>query len=60
MAVDVIHRLQELYRQWCGEPAAGMAPVSADGSVRRYFRITGRRRTIIGAFNPDRKENGRS
>ena len=57
MAADVIHRLQELYRQWCGEPAEGMAPVSADGSVRRYFRITGSRRTIIGAFNPDRKEN---
>ena len=57
MAADVIHRLQELYRQWCGEPAEGMAPVSADGSVRRYFRITGSRRTVIGAFNPDRKEN---
>lgn len=57
MAIDVKTRLQELYRQWCGEPAEEMAPVSADGSVRRYFRITGGRRSIIGAFNPDRKEN---
>ncbi|MCY3759600.1 MAG: phosphotransferase enzyme family protein, partial [Acidobacteria bacterium] len=57
MAADVKTRLQELYRQWCGEPAEGMVPVSADGSVRRYFRIAGRRQTVIGAFNPDRKEN---
>ena len=57
MAVDVKHRLQQLYREWCGEPADGMVPVSADGSVRQYFRITGRRQTVIGAFNPDRKEN---
>ncbi len=57
MAADVTTRLQELYRQWCGEPVEGVAPVSADGSVRRYFRMTGRGRTVIGAFNPDRKEN---
>ena len=57
MAADVKTRLQELYRQWCGEPAEGMSPVSADGSVRRYFRITGGKQTVIGAFNPDRKEN---
>ena len=57
MAADVKTRLQELYRQWCGEPAEGMTPVSADGSVRRYFRMTGRGPTVIGAFNPDRKEN---
>ena len=57
MAADVKTRLQELYRQWSGEPAEGMFPVSADGSIRRYFRITGRERTVIGAFNPDRKEN---
>ena len=57
MAPDVKTRLQELYRQWFGEPAGGIVPVSADGSVRRYFRITGRELTVIGAFNPDRKEN---
>lgn len=57
MADDVKTRLQELYRQWCGESAEEMAPVSADGSVRRYFRITGRKQTVIGAFNPDRREN---
>ena len=57
MSVDVQHRLQQLYQEWCGEPVDGMAPVSADGSVRQYFRITGRQQTIIGAFNPDHKEN---
>ena len=57
MATDPTTRLQELYRQWCGAPPDGMTPISADGSVRRYFRISRGEQTVIGAFNPDRKEN---
>ncbi len=57
MSVNVKHDLQQLYREWCGEPVDEMVPVSADGSVRQYFRISGSLQTVIGAFNPDRKEN---
>ena len=57
MVADATTRLQKLYQHWSGESAEEMTPILADGSVRRYFRITGKQQTIIGAFNPNRKEN---
>lgn len=57
MYSDIQHNLRRLYQEWCGRPVEQMRPVSADGSLRKYFRIMGSQPPVIGAFNPDRKEN---
>jgi len=46
-----------LFEKWAGEPVLFTEPLPAHGSDRRYFRLTGKTRRAIGAFNPDRKEN---
>ena len=57
MYSNIQHDLRRLYQEWCGRPAEQMCPVSADGSSRKYFRIMGSQPPVIGAFNPNRKEN---
>ncbi len=54
---NVQKKLAELFERWAGEKATGIAPLPAHGSDRKYFRITGKTRRAIGAYNPDRKEN---
>ena len=47
-----------LYTETFGEPPAGIAPLTPDGSQRAYFRLTGGRHgSVIGAFGPDPDEN---
>ncbi|MBI4063280.1 MAG: phosphotransferase [Elusimicrobia bacterium] len=49
--------LKELFEHCFKEPLGGIAALSADGSNRRYFRLTGGDQTAIGAWGPDPKEN---
>lgn len=49
--------LIRLFENWSGEKAVSFSPLPASGSSRRYFRISGKEKTVIGAFNSDLKEN---
>ncbi|MBI5208497.1 MAG: phosphotransferase [Elusimicrobia bacterium] len=49
--------LKGLFGRRFGEKAESAVPLGGDGSARRYYRITGSRRTVIGAFGPDPREN---
>lgn len=57
MSPDIQTRLQHLYRRWAGHAPDRIVSIPADGSTRRYFRIYGDASSVIGAFNPNRKEN---
>ncbi len=53
----VKQQLQKLFEEWSGEDAATIQPLAQSGSYRKYFRISGKQKTAIGVFNPDKKEN---
>ena len=47
-----------LFVDWHGEPPADVRPVAADGSTRRYWRLTAPDGTsAVGAHGPDPNEN---
>jgi aminoglycoside/choline kinase family phosphotransferase len=54
---EIILKLKKLYRDWAAEEAIIVSPMAQSGSYRKYFRITGKEKTALGVFNPDRKEN---
>ena len=54
---EVIENLKKLYRDWADEEVISVFPIAQSGSYRKYFRISGKDKTAIGVFNPDRKEN---
>jgi len=57
MHSDIELDLKVLFQSWSERPAGQIVPVSAHGSSRRYYRIIEGGESVIGVFNPDRKEN---
>ena len=57
MTPETRDNLERLYRTTFGEAPSGITPLGADGSKRRYFRLQGNGRTVIGTFNSDLREN---
>ncbi len=57
MKVQAENILKDLYRQWKGTNPEKLIPIAASGSPRKYFRIIEGDESVIGAFNPDLKEN---
>ncbi len=53
----VINQIIKLYESWAMEEALQIIPLAQSGSYRKYFRITGKEKTAISVFNPDKKEN---
>jgi aminoglycoside/choline kinase family phosphotransferase len=53
----VINQIEKLYKSWANEEALSVLPLTASGSNRKYFRITGKEKSAIGVFNQDKKEN---
>ena len=49
--------LQQLFQQHTGVKAEKIDPLPASGSDRKYFRLSNDEITIIGAYNPNEKEN---
>ena len=47
----------KLFESWSGEKADSVQAMTASGSPRQYFRIYYSGQSVIGAFNPDQKEN---
>ncbi len=50
-------QLATLFEKWSGEEAVNIVLLPASGSDRRYYRISGRDATAIGAWNSDIREN---
>lgn len=49
--------LTRLFSVIYNEEPLGIIPLPASGSDRRYFRISSRKECVIGAYNPDMREN---
>ncbi|MBS0012308.1 MAG: phosphotransferase [Bacteroidales bacterium] len=45
------------YREYTGEDCIDIISLPRSGSDRKYFRLTGSGKNIIGAYNPNREEN---
>ena len=57
-AASLVGHASELFARWCGSPPVEIGPVSADGSSRRYWRLTAPDGTAaLAAHGPDREEN---
>ncbi len=49
--------LKELFVTRFGAPPEGVTPLPGDGSARKLVRLSGKGRSVIGAFGPDAREN---
>ncbi len=57
MNKEIEKNLRAMFERWAGEAVKSFKPLEAHGSDRKYFRIKGKTKQAIGAFNPDMKEN---
>ncbi len=57
MKTQTEEQLINLFEDWTQEQAKQITQLPPSGSYREYYRIRGVRTTVLGAFNPDRKEN---
>ncbi|MCU4156745.1 phosphotransferase [Carboxylicivirga sp. A043] len=46
-----------MFERWAGEEARSFVMLPPSGSYREYYRITGRTKSAMGAYNSDAKEN---
>ncbi len=49
--------LQHLFASWAGEPCLSQQPMAANGSARRYYRMTGATHHCVACVNDDVREN---
>lgn len=49
--------VSDLFAGWYGEPPHKITPMPAGGSNRQYFRLWAKNYTVVGAYNPDTREN---
>lgn len=54
---ETAQKLINLFKDWSNQDAESIQPIIQSGSDRKYFRISGNKKTAIGVFNPDKKEN---
>ncbi len=57
MIVQPEKDIANLFLAWSGNESDSIQPIAASGSPRKYFRIQFGDRSVIGAYNPDLKEN---
>ncbi len=50
-------KIQELFQQYTSEEPTKVTPLARSGSDREYFRIVSDKHSVLGVYNPDRKEN---
>ncbi len=51
------NKLSLLFEKWSGEPKEDIVKLPQSGSYREYYRITGGKKSAIGVYNSDLKEN---
>ena len=49
--------LTELFEKWASEEVTSILPLARSGSNRKYFRIKGDTKSVIGTYGMDTKEN---
>jgi aminoglycoside/choline kinase family phosphotransferase len=54
---DITQWIAGLFEDWSGEKVQSLAPLPESGSYRRYYRISGETKKVLGAFNTDLREN---
>ena len=52
-----IDSIKELYKRWSGEEVNLIDVLPQSGSERRYFRLHGKKQSVIGTFGANVKEN---
>ena len=57
MKTQTEQQLTHLFEDWARENVKQIIQLPPSGSYREYYRMRGDKTTVIGAFNPDRKEN---
>ena len=50
-------KLTNLFQTWSNESVENIKALPASGSDRKYYRITGKTKIAIAAFNPNKAEN---
>ena len=50
-------KLVELFENWAGEKAIKVTPLAQSGSDRKYFRMISEKKSALGVYNSDSKEN---
>ena len=50
-------RMIELFTYWANEEPVSFKALPESGSIRKYFRIKGVKKQVVGVFNSDLKEN---
>lgn len=54
----IMHKLKELYKEWCGKEAASVEQLPGAGSNRLYYRMTAEDgNSVIGVIGTSREEN---
>ena len=56
-SIKVERLLTELFEDWAGESPNLVLPLAPSASDRVYYRLQGKTKTAIGAYNPNRAEN---
>jgi aminoglycoside/choline kinase family phosphotransferase len=54
---QILDAINALYRQWKGEDAVSIDVLPQSGSERRYFRLYGKKDSVIGTYGANIKEN---
>jgi aminoglycoside/choline kinase family phosphotransferase len=54
---QIIEGIRELYRNWKGEEVQSLDVLPQSGSERRYFRLHGADKTVIGTYGANTREN---
>lgn len=57
MKQETKNALISLFEKWAGDKVVETELLPQSGSYREYIRIIGEKRTVLGAFNADLKEN---
>jgi aminoglycoside/choline kinase family phosphotransferase len=54
---NIPSRIPELFFEWNGNQATSIEAIPQAGSDRQYWRLSDGKRSAIGTFNPDAREN---
>jgi aminoglycoside/choline kinase family phosphotransferase len=52
-----LNSLSRLFTKWAKEEPVEIKRIASSGSYRKYFRIRGNKKSAVGVFNRDEKEN---
>lgn len=53
----ILEQLSDLFKKWCGCNVDKAEKLPQSGSHRKYYRLYGGNRTVIGTYNNDVREN---